>query len=174
MKKLTYIIPIILYLILFSVKSDAQHLLKPRSIDVRSGVLGNPDGTIATTKIDVDSMFAHFYNRFFGGYDGSNTEILFRYRDTVSCDGHLPSIGLYWSISTIDDTLVVDGIDSTGYWHTLTDSIRVYNKWIHLTLSDSINGIVEALAFKVKSTHDDTANVDSTWNCEYDFLFNTR
>lgn len=175
-----FIVPLLMWVMLFSLRTDlsGQYLLSPPAIDLRGDTLGNPNGTALTNKHDDDTLWAYFrIYPVFGG-DGSNTEFLFRMRDSANCNGHLPSVGIYSSYALCTDTLVYPDDDTAGYgmnpFREIADSVKIYNEWIHYTLSDSLHGIFEALAIKISTTYDDTANVDSCAYIVYDLKLNTR
>lgn len=179
MKKYTYLLPIFIWLLLWIFESEsnivnAQYLLQPAGLDCTNVKFGDSLGTYATNKHDSATYYIYFNQNFFGGENGNHTELLVKLHDSLNCKGVLPSMGLYWAFCKWETTLVKANEDCTGYWQTITDSLKIYNEWVRFTLKDSLQGIVEGIAIMGKTTTNDTSLIDSTWQILADGKFNTR
>ncbi len=174
MKKYIYLIIVCFWIFLFFNQSEpvqSQYLLS--LIDVTDEMIGFPNASITTAKYDSVVKYAYFNSYYFGNENLKNTELLVKMHDTLNTNGKLPKIRIQYALAKAEDNLVLLSQDSTGYWIALTESLKVYNKWVHFTLkNDSIKGIVEAVAIKIKNM--DTTRADSDRTVLIDFKLNTR
>jgi len=174
MKKYTLLITLSFCILLFFNQSEplqSQYLLS--LIDVTDEMIGFSTASITTAKYDSVVKYAYFNQYFMGNENLKNTELLIRMHDTSNTKGKFPKIRIQYALAKAEDNLVLLSQDSIGYWIAITESLKVYNKWVHFTLkNDSIRGIVEAVAIKIKNM--DTTGIDSNRTVLVDFKLNTR
>jgi hypothetical protein len=173
MKKYIYLLIIFFWIILFFNQSEisyTQYLLT--LLEVNNDTIGFPSASVLTNKKDSTIYYIPFNNSYMGNENLKNTELQVRIHDTLNTKGKFPAVTIQFALIKGNNTLVLMNPDCTGYWKTLVDSLKIYNKWVHITLKDSAQGIFEGLAIKIFNR--DTTRIDSNRYFKVDQKLNTR